>query len=162
MKTNNLPGKTQTATASNDYKGDWWSCPTENETSTNVIIVTGRRDVEKFRNNPKFSIRVEITLTYGPTETGMPGLEAEKTISEITDRLAAVFDKDPVAVMTGIYTGDNQRDWIFYTLSTNIFQKKLNEALADLPLVPLRIYAENDPEWNEYTEMRQATEIGEE
>lgn len=142
-----------------DYKGDWWSCPTESETSNNTIIVTGRRDVDKFRKNPKFSIRVEISLPYTETPGGMPSKDDEKLIADITDRLAMTFEKDPVAVMTGIYSGDNQRDWVFYTLSTNIFQKKLNEALADLPLVPLRIYAENDPEWNEYSEMRQATEM---
>lgn len=35
--------------------------------------------------------------------------------------------------MTGIYTGDGERNWIFYTLSLPIFGSKLNEALAPLP-----------------------------
>ena len=58
--------------------------------------------------------------------------------------------------MTGIFTGNGQRDWIFYTLSTHIFGRKLNEALSDLPLLPLSVYCENDPDWQEYDEMSEA------
>ena len=48
---------------------------------------------------------------------------------------------------------------MFYTLSTNIFNKKLNQALAPFPMLPLSIYAENDPDWLEYAEMRDLSEI---
>jgi hypothetical protein len=48
---------------------------------------------------------------------------------------------------------------VFYTLSTHIFQRKLNEALAELPLLPLQISAENDPNWDEYSEMKSLSEI---
>lgn len=122
-------------------------------------MVTGRRDVDKFRNNPKFSIRVEVTWKYSGEPGGMPDVATSELMEQVHDALAAIFEKDPVAVMTGIYTGDNRRDWIFYTLSTHIFQKKLNEALAPFPTLPLEIYAENDPTWAEYTEMRDLSEI---
>lgn len=55
--------------------------------------------------------------------------------------------------MTGIYTGASQRNWIFYTFSTEVFGSYLNRALASLPTLPLKIYAENDPDWAEYDEM---------
>ena len=77
----------------------------------------------------------------------------------ISKALAETFEKDPIAVLTGIYTGDGERNWVFYSLSTNIFGRKLNEALAHLPLMPITIYAENDAEWNEYEEMKQISEI---
>ena len=32
---------------------EWWTSPQESE-SGKVILVTGRKDVEKFKNNPKF------------------------------------------------------------------------------------------------------------
>jgi hypothetical protein len=80
-------------------------------------------------------------------------------MGQVTDALNAAFDKDPVAVLTGIYTGAGERNWVFYTLSTNIFGRKLNESLAELPLLPLEISAENDAEWQEYDEMREISEI---
>lgn len=141
--------------ASND---DWWTSPTEADNGS-LIMVTGRRNVEKFRKNPKFSIRVEIAWPYSGEANGMPDVETSKLMSDVHDAFLDVFDKDPVAIITGIYTGDNRRDWVFYTLSTHIFQKKINEALASFPLLPLEIYCENDPDWAEYSEMRELSEI---
>lgn len=137
---------------------DWWTSPTEADNGA-LIMVTGRRNVDKFRNNPKFSIRVEVSWPYSGEGSGMPDVETSKLMSDVHDAFLAVFDKDPVAVMTGIYTGDNRRDWVFYTLSTHIFQKKMNEALAPFPLLPLEIYAENDADWAEYAEMRELSEV---
>jgi len=137
---------------------DWWTSPNETENGA-LVMVTGRRDVDKFRNNPKFSIRVEITWRYVGEKDGMPDVATSQLMEEVQDALAAVFAKDPVAVLTGIYTGDNRRDWVFYTLSTHIFQRKINEALEPFPALPLDIYAENDPDWAEYAEMRELSEI---
>lgn len=141
-----------------EAKGDWWTCPTQGENS-GLIMVTGRRDVERFRKNPRFNVRVEISWTYGTPESGMPSKEDSRMMEQVTDLLRQSFDADPVAVMTGIYTGEGRRDWVFYTLSTNIFGRKVNEALAELPLLPLQIYCENDPTWAEYDEMRTLSEI---
>ena len=131
---------------------DWWTSPTLSDNG-NTIIVTGRRDIDKFRKNPKFSIRIEVTFSYDPKEDGMPDYETSLLIEQAHDALVETFEKDPIAVLTGIYTGGGLREWVFYTLSLNIFGRKLNEQLADLPLLPLEISAESDPGWEEYTEM---------
>lgn len=150
MKKDNKPTQTLGET---DYPGQWWSCPAESENGDEIIFVTGRIDVERFRTNPKYSIRVEVTMPY-PSATGMPDEATGQTLRDVTDRLVEAFRKDPVAVLTGIYTGAGERNWVFYTVSTNIFGRKLNEALADLPVLPITISAENDNGWDEYTEMR--------
>lgn len=139
-------------------KGDWWTSPAEGENG-NLIMVTGRRDINEFRNNPKFKIRAEITWRYDADSQGMPDVITSTLMEEVQDALQAAFLKDPVAVLTGIYTGDGQRDWVFYTLSTNIFGRKVNEALAPFDLLPITIYTENDPDWEEYAEMKSSTEI---
>lgn len=133
-----------------------FTAPTESNDGR-LVMVTGRTDVAKFRSNPRFTIRVEVSWVYNDApDANMPD-EKDAEIMEIaTDNFNRILDKDPVAVLTGIYTGAGRRDWVFYTASTNIFNKKLNEALADLPLLPLQIYAENDPAWAEYDEMIQA------
>lgn len=139
-------------------KNDWWTSPTESENGK-LIMVTGRRDIDSFRNNPKFKIRVEISWRYEGESNGMPDRPTSELMEAVQDSLQAAFMKDPIAVLTGIYTGDNQRDWVFYTLSTAIFNKKINEALAPFDLLPITIYAENDPMWAEYDEMRELSEI---
>lgn len=140
---------------------DWWTAPTESENG-NIIMVTGRRDIENFKNNPKFNIRIEVTWKYNSDISGMPDFETSSLMEEVQTAIENSFKKDPIAVLTGIYTGDGERNWIFYTLSTNIFGKKFNEALQSFELLPITIYAENDPEWNEYQEMKSLTEINSE
>lgn len=132
---------------------DWWTAPAIADDGRD-ILVSGRRDIDKWRKNPRFNIRVEITWRYadGPA-AGMPDEATATLMGEATDRLHEIFGADPVAVNTGIFTGAGERTWVFYTLSTHIFQKKLNEALAPLPTLPLDIIAENDPDWEAYDEM---------
>ena len=138
--------------------GEWWTAPAEGADGK-LIMVTGRRDVDSFRNNPRFNIRVEITWPYAGDSSGMPDAATSELMEAVQDALQEAFRKDPIAVLTGIYTGDGERNWVFYTLSTHIFQKKINEALAPFDLLPLSISAENDPDWEEYKEMKDASEI---
>ena len=137
---------------------DWWTSPTESENGR-LIMVTGRRDVDKFRNNSRFNIRVEISWKYEGDAVGMPNYETSTLMEQVQETLEAEFKKDPIAILTGIYTGDNERNWVFYTLSTHIFGRKLNEALVNFELLPITIYCENDPDWNEYQEMKELSEI---
>lgn len=135
--------------------GNWWTAPTESE-SGRLIMVTGRKDIEKFRSNERFKIRIEVTWKYEGDKNGMPDFATSQLMEEVQEALQKEFHKDPVAVLTGIFTGDDQRDWIFYATSTHIFGKKLNETLASFPLLPLSIYTENDPDWEQYDEMMEA------
>lgn len=136
----------------NELKGNWWTAPAEAENGQ-TILVTGRSDVANFRSNPRFNIRIELTWSYAPDLSGMPDRATSELMEQVQEVIAAEFDRDPIAVMTGIFTGAGERNWVFYTLSTNIFGRKLNEMLASFPLMPITIYAENDPEWAEYDEM---------
>jgi hypothetical protein len=137
---------------------DWWTAPTESENGK-LILVTGRRGVEAVRSTGKYKIRVEITWKYQGNAAGMPDDVTSTLMEDVQDAMSKTFDKDPIAVMTGVYTGDGERNWILYTTSVHIFEKKINEALAPFDLLPISIYTENDADWNEYDEMREATEI---
>ena len=137
---------------------DWWTSPTESE-SGRLVMVTGRRGVEKARESGKYNIRVEITWKYSGNSAGMPDDPTSTLMEAVQNAMTDVFDKDPVAILTGIYTGDNERNWIFYCTSVHIFEKKINLALATFDLLPISIYTENDPQWLEYDEMRVASEI---
>ncbi len=141
-------------------KTRWWSTPTEAENGK-TIIVTGRDYLDEIIAKGKFPYRVTISWNYNALPSGMPE-EADAILMErVTDSLTDEFNRDKVAYMTGIYTGDGRRDWIFYTGNLNIFNKVLNRALAPLEQLPLLIEAEEDKEWNEYREMRDITYIPE-
>ncbi len=102
-----------------------------------------------------YRYRVEVTWPYEGDGKGLPTYTDSKVMEEVTNALNNCFDRDPVAVLTGIYTGDGQRNWVFYTRSLHIFQRKFNEVMAPFPALPLEFEAEEDPDWEEYREMCQ-------
>lgn len=136
----------------------FWTYPAEAE-SGKTLIITGRDDVDAFRTSGKYPFRLNVWWDYTPQPDGMPESADSELMEQATDRFLAETKKDPAAILTGIYTGDGRRDWVFYTRSLHIFRNILNRALADLPTLPIEIEATEDPEWEEYLEMREATYI---
>lgn len=134
----------------------WWTAPAEAENGK-TILVTGRDDIEKFHSSGKYIYRVEVIWRYDGG--GMPADTDARIMEQASDALADAFNRDRIAVMTGIYTGNGERDWIFYTKNLAVFNTVLNRALAPLPQLPIVIEAYSDPQWEEYTEMRQSTYI---
>ncbi|MBQ8773720.1 MAG: DUF695 domain-containing protein [Muribaculaceae bacterium] len=137
---------------------DWWTAPTESE-SGRLIMATGRGGMEEVRASGKYNIRIEITWKYSGDKSGMPDFATSTLMEAVHEALTNAFKKDRIAVMTGVYTGDDERNWVFYTRSIHIFNRVINNALADFELLPITIYSENDSEWNEYDEMRELSEI---
>ena len=120
---------------------EWWTSPTESETGA-LIMVTGRQGVEPVIATEKYNDRIEITWKYTPDKNGMPDFKTSSLMEQVTDALNNAFAKDSAAVMTGIYTGDGERNWVFYTLNPKKFQYMLNDALKDFELLPITLYAE--------------------
>ena len=137
------------------FNSEWWTAPAESESGA-MILVTGRSGLENVIATGEYNDRIEVTWKYESDSKGFPDFATSKLMEEVTDALNKVFDKDRSAVMTGIYTGDGERTLVFYTLNPKYFQNAFNRALAPYPLLPLSIYAEKDPEWNEYREMLEA------
>ncbi|MDE6717671.1 MAG: DUF695 domain-containing protein [Muribaculaceae bacterium] len=141
-------------------KERWWTAPTESESGA-TVLVTGRDYMDEIMAKGKFPYRVTVSWDYNRLPDGMPEDADAVMMEKATDAMQEEFRKDKVAYMTGIYTGDGRRDWVFYTGNLNIFGKVFNRALADLDTMPLLIEAESDPEWNEYREMRDISYIPE-
>ena len=143
------------------YTDKWWTFPAESE-SGKTIIVTGRDKIDHFIESGKYIYRIDVGWDYNALPNGMPEDEEARVMEEMTERFLTAFKKDPVGVMTGIYTGDGKRDWIFYTKNLAIFNKVFNKALEDLPTVPIVIDASEDSDWEEYRHMREETYVPDE
>ncbi len=133
---------------------DWWTAPATSD-DDQTVMVTGRRALQHIIDMGVYNYRVEVTWQYDDQHRGMPDVETSKLMQNVTEALDSEFMRDPVAVLTGIYTGAGERNWVFYTRSLHIFQRKFNEILAPLPAMPLTFRAEEDPQWEEYHEMSQ-------
>lgn len=143
------------------YTDIWWTAPAESE-SGRIIMVTGRDRIDEMVDRDKYPYRVEVVWKYESDKKGMPQDEDASLMEEATEALREAFKRDKIAVLTGIYTGDGERDWVFYVKNLPIFNTVFNKALDSLPTMPLVIDVYSDPEWEEYEQMKKDTYLPDE
>lgn len=135
----------------------WFTALSENEDGQ-IIIVSGRDELTEFIHSGKFKERVEITWTYEGDEKGMPSEELSGRIEAVQEALQQAMEKDKLSILTSVYTGGGEKIWVFYTRTSRVFGERLNESLAPFELLPISIYVEMDPEWEEYLDMYEMKE----
>lgn len=130
----------------------WFTAFSENEKG-NLITIYGREELEEFIASGKFKERVEVTWQYRSDEKGLPHDAEAELMENVEAALRKTMEKDKLAILSSIYTGGGERIWVFYTRTSRVFGEKLNEALKDFELLPISLYVEIDPEWEEYKDM---------
>ena len=123
-----------------------------------MLWITGRDDIEAFKSSGKFKERAEVTWKYSPDSKGLPSNEEALRMGEVENVLRRAMEKDKLSILTGIYTGGGERVWVYYTRTTRVFGERLNAVLEPFDLLPISIYTEIDPDWEEYTGMYELKE----
>jgi len=136
---------------------EWFTALSQNDNGQ-LITVSGRDELTEFVNSGKYNERAEVTWKYDGDEKGMPPESIAKQIEAVEEALRHVMEKDKLAITTAIYTGGGEKTWVFYTRTARVFGERLNEALASFELLPITIYTEVDPGWEEYLDMYEMKE----
>lgn len=131
---------------------EWFTALSEDE-SGHIITVYGRDGLSEFMTSGKLKERVEVTWKYEGDEKGLPSDALGEKMETVEEALRKAMEKDKLAVMTSIYTGNGEKIWVFYTRTVRVFGERLNEALAGFELLPISMYTELDPDWEEYKDM---------
>lgn len=136
----------------------WFTALSENE-SGQMITVYGRDELNEFTESGKFKESVEITWKYEGDGRGLPSDDLGEKMEAVEEALRKAMEKkDKLAILTGVYTGGGEKVWVFYTRTVRVFGERLNEALAPFELLPISIYTEMDPDWEEYKDMYEMKE----
>lgn len=130
----------------------WFTALSENEKG-DLITIYGREELEEFVTSGKFKERVEVTWKYTPDTKGLPSDNEAELMENVEIALRKVMEKDKLAILSSVYTGGGERIWVFYTRTSRVFGEKLNDVLKDFELLPISLYVEIDPEWEEYKDM---------
>ena len=136
----------------------WFTALSQNEEGQ-IITISGRDELDEFIQTGKYKERVEITWKYDGDEKGMPSESVGELMESVEETLRKKKKKkDKLAIMTSIYTGGNEKVWVFYTRTVRVFGERLNEALSPFELLPISIYTEVDNDWEEYKDMYEMKE----
>lgn len=130
----------------------WFTAISETD-DNQMVVISGRDDIAAFVESGKFKERVEIYWKYTGGTNGMPADEEARLMEKVQIALKQAMERDKLAILTGVYTGAGERTWVFYTRNVPAFGEKLNQALASFDRLPLDIYTEVDPQWEEYKDM---------
>lgn len=131
---------------------EWFTALSEDEVG-HLITVYGRDELTEFIQSGKFKERVEITWKYEGDDKGMPADKLAAEMETVEETLRKAMEKDKLSILTAVYTGAGEKIWVYYTRTVRVFGERLNEALASFELLPISIYTEVDPEWEEYKDM---------
>ncbi|MDF9828936.1 DUF695 domain-containing protein [Parabacteroides sp. PF5-6] len=135
----------------------WFTALSEDEQG-NMITVYGRDELNEFVQSGKFKERVEITWKYEADDKGMPSDEVAELMEKVEETLRKAMEKDKLSILSSVYTGGGEKIWVYYTRTTRVFGERLNDTLASFDLLPISIYTEVDPEWEEYLDMYEMKE----
>jgi hypothetical protein len=136
---------------------EWFTALSDNGTG-DLVTVVGRDSLAEFIQSGKFKERVEITWKYEPSDKGMPSGNDAERMDVVQETLRKAMEKDKLSILTAIYTGGGEKIWVFYTRTVRVFGERLNEILAPFELLPISIYTEADPDWEEYIDMYEMKE----
>lgn len=132
---------------------NWFTALSENEDGTYTFI-SGRTGIEEFIKSRKLRERLEVVWTYNADGKGLPADDKEaQLMEEVGDLLRKVMEKDKLAIVTGIYTGQGKREINFICRSIGAFGDRLNDALSKYPQLPIVVNAYDDPDNEEYREL---------
>lgn len=129
---------------------DIWETALAVEDDLYDIIINRRINIDNFRQTGKLPHRIDITYSYQGDRKGMPQGSDHELIAQMEERLKKCMEKDKLAILTGSYLGGGHKYLVFYTRNIDVFFDRLNDALDDLPDLPLTFDEEYDPQWQAY------------
>jgi hypothetical protein len=115
------------------------------------------RNAPPVKDTAQFPFLISILWIYdGDAHAGMPDNDVLGEMERFEDVLDFIDDARGGFLMVAV-TGNNRREWIFYTDDTTHFMSLLNANLPGRPKFPLDLSASEDPQWLTYLTIREAT-----
>lgn len=77
-------------------------------------------------------------------------------MNRMEDALESALDQGCNAILALVSTGEDLREWTYYSKSEDEFMARLNYALAGEPSYPIEIHIAHDPNWDVYEQFRKS------
>ncbi len=99
-------------------------------------------------------IRIIVVWKY-QSESGQPVAEDHQLMNLLEDTLESALKKDDgFATLALVSTGEDLREWTYYTKSESEFMSRLNYALGGMAYFPIEIHTALDPNWEMYEQFK--------
>jgi hypothetical protein len=128
----------------------WATAVSKNEHDGTVIVYRYAQIFARDFVRASQPDRVILVWRY-EGEKGMPSPQERGRMDELEDALAPLVETEGFSTLALVSTGDNLKEWTYYTKSEEEFIARLNQALGSKEPFPIEIHADPDPQWSTYT-----------
>ena len=131
-------------------ENDTWT-NAEGENDGTIFLLRFRPHLEHFIKTKKFNKRLTIFWQYESGNKSLLPSETEMSLMEnVENVLVKALERDAQSVLAFVYTGQNQREWHWYSADIKETALRLNKALAEFNKLPIELSSTDDPDWSEY------------
>lgn len=104
----------------------------------------------------KFPMLTVVSWKYdGKTNNGMPLTEVNNKMIVLEEAIENAMDTSKQYQHAYSRTGNNLKEFVYYSTSQVDFMERLNKALAFHEKYPIEINFYEDPEWSEFKQLRE-------
>lgn len=122
----------------------------EGEHEGRPTVVRYRAALERFAGEPALPHRLVVTWEFTPDARGLPSDREGDAMLGVEERLLDALEPDRSAVLAFAFTHDGRHEWHFYAGDLLAVEDRMNAALKDEPELPIEVVAYDDPGWEEY------------
>ncbi|MGA7291034.1 MAG: DUF695 domain-containing protein [Terriglobales bacterium] len=131
----------------------WATAISTNAGSGRKIIFRYAEQLSPTFDRASHPIRIIIAWKY-EAGNGQPIAEDYQRMTSLEDALESALEEDHLATLALVSTGEDLREWTYYTKSENEFMARLNYALCGIPAFPIEIHTASDPNWDMYEQFK--------
>jgi hypothetical protein len=126
-------------------EGDWLIA--QGGTPKRPLMVRIRTRKSDLTYRLQFSELVVIRWRYEPDEHGFPDRPSIDRMDAFEGAINSVLERAEIATQVCCSTGNDFREWMYYTTDQALFMAQFNEALRNHPICPIHIDLYSDMEW---------------
>lgn len=127
-----------------------WATATATRSSDHRQIVY--RFVKEFPpgfNRSSLPERAVLFWRYKSTD-GMPSAAERALMDQMEDLLTSEIETSGLATLVMVSTGEDLREWTYYTKVESYFLSQLNRSLESHHHIPVEVHVTSDPNWKTY------------
>ncbi|MDP6546555.1 MAG: DUF695 domain-containing protein [Phycisphaerae bacterium] len=115
------------------------------------ILVRVRNGLESYVGSQEYQCRYMITWALqNPRDDGFPSSSDNDALENFENLVFDQLEAGQHSICVAVVTNNGERDWIFYTSDPEEIHKRLNQALQESPIFPIRPSSCPDPDWAEF------------
>ena len=126
----------------------WATAISKNKSKETAIVYRYVKEFEKGFVRAQQPVRIIVTWKYFG-EKGMPSVGERQRMDELEDALIPL-QENGFSKLALVSTGDNLKEWTYYSQVEEGFLNRLNLALRSKPAFPIEINISRDPTWRTY------------